>query len=211
MASLKRLASMPWVSLSLSALMLIGYSWQIEAIHLGLMPFLIRDMAFNWTAFQHQVVIESPRLLSYTFIHADLSHLVSNLIFFICFSFFVESLTGPIMQIILYFGGAAIAAIAQGFIEPFTASLIGASGAISSVGGAFFVLAPQRFSLKTMLIPYILLLVWYVSEIMHQGSMYLGPEKSIEVTTIAHVAHLGGFLWGALCSFIWTLIQKRRA
>ncbi len=202
----------PIVTLFLVFMNLVVYSWEKQALHMGLMEFLMKDYAFSWNEFLLSPFSQAPRLLSYTFFHADDLHLRSNLLFFILFASAVESGLGRIRFLLAYLVWGAAAAIVQGLFEPFTDGLIGASGAISGAAGAFFVLYPFKkpfgfidriFKVGMSWVPAFLLIgLWYGLEI-YQGMTAVSPSFSAKFTPVAHWAHIGGFLAGALTTIPW--------
>jgi membrane associated rhomboid family serine protease len=83
-------------------------------------------------------------LVSSQFLHADLMHLGFNMLFLWVFGNNVEDRLGRIRFLPFYLLCGAIAALAQAAVDPdSTIPLIGASGAISGVLGAYLVLYPR--------------------------------------------------------------------
>jgi len=135
-------------------------------------------------------------VLTSMFIHGSITHLLGNIIFLLVFGPGVEeAIGGP--RFALYFIAWGIAATAtQIYIDPTSAtSVIGASGAIGGVLGAYLLLFPGNkiqiyvpiflvvsFSVSA----WVLLGVWFFWQI-------LVPQNGI-----ANWAHVGGFLAGML-------------
>src|SRR5207253_1775589 len=79
-------------------------------------------------------------LLTSMFIHAGLLHLIGNLLFFFLSGPFVEDVYGRPLFAALYFSGGAVAALTFAARDPSsTTPLVGASGAIAAVMGAYLV------------------------------------------------------------------------
>lgn len=140
----------------------------------------------------------SPYLtfITYMFFHANLPHLIFNMIFLWIFGNSVEdgmSRTGFFIFYILI--GAISALVFIGSAPASKASLIGASGAISGVLGAYLFLYPLSkihtlfFIFPVKLPAIIFLLIWFFLQI----SGLLGPESNI-----AWESHISGFILGIL-------------
>ncbi len=84
-------------------------------------------------------------LLTSEFQHADIGHLISNLVPLLLLGVRVEKRTGPWRFLLLYVVcavGASLAYVVIGFFEGRTAPAVGASGAVAGIIGAALVLAP---------------------------------------------------------------------
>ncbi len=86
-----------------------------------------------------------PTLITHAFLHGGLMHLLGNMLFLFVFGDNVEDRLGHLRYALFYAVGALVAALAQAILggEPRT-PLIGASGAISAVLGAYIVIYPQQ-------------------------------------------------------------------
>jgi membrane associated rhomboid family serine protease len=136
------------------------------------------------------------------FLHANLAHLLGNLWSLWIFGKNVEDAYGSGGYLLLYVasGLAATAAFVvtnPGEITP----LVGASGAISGVMGAYLVLFPRArvvsvfpifFFIPVALPAAIFLILWFAGQFALIGG----------ATGIAWQAHVGGFLFGAVVSFV---------
>jgi membrane associated rhomboid family serine protease len=137
-------------------------------------------------------------VLASMFLHGSILHLAGNMLFLWIFGNNVEDYLGYIGYIVFYFV-AGIAAMAAHYIAGpgSTQPVIGASGAIAGVMGAYLVLWPRArvltlvmllFFLPVYLPAGILLAIWF-------GSQFLtsfNPNSGV-----AWVAHIGGFVTGA--------------
>ena len=148
---------------------------------------------------------EAHRLLTSAFLHGGFSHILSNMWFLWVFGDNVEGRLGPFRFLLFYLLGAVAAALAQGLIQPTSPiPMIGASGAVSAVLGAYYVHFPRA---------YVVALVWLVLPffLTLPAGLYLGywaflqlPQGLLGVPGIAFWAHLGGFLFGILTARAWT-------
>lgn len=137
--------------------------------------------------------------VSYAFLHADFWHLAFNLLFFWIFADNVEDAFGHIRFAVFFPLAAAIAAYAHFLADPqSTAPLIGASGAIAGVMGAYMVLFPHArvIILTKIIIPIPLplpalwvLAAWGVMQLFFALTQFTGP--------VAFWAHFGGLAAGA--------------
>jgi len=149
------------------------------------------------------------RIFTSMFIHADLFHIVFNMLFLYLFGRSVEAVTGSLRFLLLYLAGGLgavlfhVALIPIGGYEALVIPAVGASGAISAVLGAFFILFPHtRVSLCMFLffLPICLplpssiyLLIWFAEQVVY-GYLNLGG--------VAYFAHAGGFVAGMAATWL---------
>ena len=127
------------------------------------------------------------------FIHADMTHLLFNMITFYFFAFPMERFLGTTKFVILYFVGLVLSHACTWFKErdnPQYASL-GASGAISAVLFAFIVYFPM-----TMLYVFFIPMPALLFAFLYVGYSWWGSRNARD--NINHDAHLCGALsgWG---------------
>jgi membrane associated rhomboid family serine protease len=109
---------------------------------LGYIPSVINDVAE--LPVEYVLVPEDWTYLTYAFIHADIFHVGSNMLFLWVFGDNVEDALGHIRYIIFYFACAAAGAFVHGLLLPNSdAPLIGASGAVAGIVGAYLMLHPK--------------------------------------------------------------------
>jgi membrane associated rhomboid family serine protease len=138
------------------------------------------------------------------FLHGGILHLAGNMLYLFIFGAAVEEAMGHLRFLLFYLVCGIAAALAMAAFTPnSTVPVIGASGAIAGVLGAYFVLHP-RARITTILpifilmyfveIPAILyLLVWFVAQ------LYAGLSQPPEAAGgVAWWAHVGGFMIGML-------------
>ena len=145
---------------------------------------------------------EYLKLLTYMFLHGSIWHLVGNMIFLFVFGDNVEDAMGHVRFILFYLMCGVFAGIAHCFftVSP-QAILVGASGAISGVIGAYLMLHPNIRVWILMPLPSLpflplrfsaafIIIVWIAYQAV---SAILFPAA-----VTAWWAHLGGFLSGIL-------------
>ncbi|HVO29838.1 MAG TPA: rhomboid family intramembrane serine protease [bacterium] len=140
-------------------------------------------------------------IFSAMFLHGDVLHLLGNMLYLWIFGDNVESELGPLRYLGFYVASGIAAAGAQVALAPSShLPMIGASGAIAGVLGAYFVLYPQS-RVRTLLLfgffarladvpAWFVLGVWFVLQIASSVVAGDGPG-------VAWWAHIGGFAFGA--------------
>ncbi|MCZ4091657.1 rhomboid family intramembrane serine protease [Sinorhizobium psoraleae] len=109
---------------------------------LGYIPALI----FDYATLDPSLVIVPDQFtfVTYSFLHGDFMHLAMNMLFLWVFGDNVEDALGHFRFLVVYLLCAAAGALAHGLLDPASeAPLIGASGAISGVVAAYFLLHPK--------------------------------------------------------------------
>ena len=137
--------------------------------------------------------------LTATLVHGGLLHLATNFILFAYCGRQVESVHGAGLLILLYVVGAYAAALGQFLLTPVsTAPMIGASGAISALVGAYAISfgQPKRivasFKLNRWINVAWLMAAWVVLQWM------IGFVMGQRGVLLATGAHVGGFIAGVL-------------
>jgi membrane associated rhomboid family serine protease len=161
--------------------------------------------------------IESPlwfivTLFTSIFMHAGWFHFLSNMWILYIFGDNVEDRMGPIGFLIFYLLSGVVAGLLQTFVDPNSVvPVLGASGAIAGVMGAYILLYPHArvvtlipifFIFTTFNIPAIIYLgFWFISQLF-SGLASLG---AMTMGGVAWWAHIGGFLFGLVISrfFMW--------
>ncbi len=145
------------------------------------------------------------RLLSALFLHADWAHLLGNLVFLLIFGLPAERSMGPWRFLLLFLlGGAFANLVAVLAIGAPDRLVIGASGAVSAVIGAYLALFPRArlgvvlplgLFLEFVRAPASLLIgIWALLQVVFA---YIGPAFG----AVAWSAHIAGFLVGV--AFAW--------
>jgi len=136
------------------------------------------------------------------FLHADWLHLAGNMLYLWVFGDNIEDSMGHVRFVVFYLLCGTTAVLTHGLLDPqSTTPLIGASGAISGVLGAYLLLHP-RVRIIALVLPwlplplpaYIVLGGWIVLQLINA---YYGAPLPGEGGT-AWWAHIGGFVAGAI-------------
>jgi membrane associated rhomboid family serine protease len=145
------------------------------------------------------------------FLHGGILHVGGNMLYLWIFGTNVEDVLGHGRFIVFYLFAGLIAALAQYSFDPGSSvPMIGASGAVSGILGAYLLLFP-RARVKTLVfivvfvttveIPAMLLLtVWFLVQVLFSHGQ-----------GVAWFAHIGGFIFGLLTIRLFALgVPKRR-
>jgi membrane associated rhomboid family serine protease len=146
---------------------------------------------------------EPMTIYTSAFIHGGWLHLIGNMVYLWVFGDNVEDALGHIKYFFFYFVCAAGAVAAQVFVDSQGAvPVIGASGAIAGVLGAYLVFYP-RATVGTLVgyvwyvpVPAVVVIaVWFGMQLL-AGIAALGAD-SVAEQSVAFWAHIGGFVTGA--------------
>ena len=148
------------------------------------------------------------------FLHGGWLHLISNMWFLWIFGDNVEDTLGPARYLLFYLLCGLAAAFTQYAVQTHsTLPMLGASGAIAGVLGAYAVLFPGArvvtlvpvfFFLQIMELPAVLMIgYWFVLQILSGSVAALSPMQG----GVAWWAHVGGFLTGIV---LVLLLRPRR-
>jgi membrane associated rhomboid family serine protease len=158
-------------------------------------------------------------LTSFTsmFMHGDILHLGGNMLFLWIFGNNVEDSLGRVRYVVFYLLSGYAATALQTVVTLETASdaaaripNLGASGAISGVLGAYFLLLPRASVLTAIILGFIFFLreipaifflgVYLLFQLWQAGFQFLQPPEGGGVAVFAHV---GGFVFGMLTVFLF--------
>jgi membrane associated rhomboid family serine protease len=146
-------------------------------------------------------------LFSSMFLHSSWLHLLGNMLFLYIFGDNVEDRLGHARYLFFYLLCGVAAGLAQVYaMAGATIPMIGASGAIAGVSGAYFLffptarvvtLVPIFFFFEIIEIPAVVfLLLWFLMQILYGVATGVGEGRA--VGGVAWWAHVGGFLFGML-------------
>ncbi len=142
-------------------------------------------------------------ILVSVFMHAGYIHLLGNMIFLSVFGPALEKKTGIIRFSLFYLAAAFVAFYAHAVAYPSSSiPVVGASGAIAAVMGAYLVFNPKAkiltiipllFFIEVVEIPSVVfILVWFV---LQGANGYLSIHTH---TSVAWFSHIGGFIMGLI-------------
>jgi membrane associated rhomboid family serine protease len=149
-------------------------------------------------------------ILTAMFMHAGWMHIIGNMVFLWAFGPEIEDAMGPVKYLVFYLLSGLAATLAQIAVVPgSTIPNLGASGAIAGVMGAFLITYP-RDQIRTLIlfgwfaritvIPAALLIgFWFLIQLFSE----VGAVANVQTGGVAYMAHVGGFLFGAVTSRIF--------
>ena len=138
-------------------------------------------------------------LITSMFLHGGWMHLLGNMLYLWIFGNNIEDVMGHARFVVFYTTCGIVAALSHALTDPSsTIPMIGASGAISGVLGAYVLLFPRAHVLvlmpgigMTRVAAGFVLGMWFVMQLL-SGGMSLGGKGG----GVAFFAHIGGFLAG---------------
>lgn len=171
-------------------------------------------------------------LVTSMFLHGSLLHLAGNLLFLFVFGDNVEDRLGPARYLVLYVTGGILSALAYVLAQPGSlVPLVGASGAVAAILGAYLVLFPRAKVLTYVPFPlyllavvlpgvrirlwlllfaivampaWLLLVGWLALQLVAVGA----PSTAAGGGAVAYEAHIAGFVAGI--GLLWLLDRRRR-
>ena len=140
------------------------------------------------------------------FMHANLLHIGGNMLFLWVFGNNIEDVIGRAGYVFFYVAAGFIATLAHLAVDPrSTIPVVGASGAIAGVMGAYLVLFP-RVPIRTLIVFFFIFLrdiearwllgFWFVSQ------FFVNPQSGV-----AWAAHVGGFVFGVVAGLVWRAVR----
>lgn len=198
----------PVINLMLIAVNAIAFYYEIQMAPPELQNFIfanglipaqfLSDPSGHWT-----------NIFSSMFLHGGWFHIISNMWVLFIFGDNIEARMGGIRYLVFYLLSGVTAALLQTYILPASqVPMIGASGAVAGVLGAYLILYPQSriaslvpiFFIFTLIeIPaFIFLVFWFISQL-YSGLFAIQGDAS----GIAWWAHVGGFLFGIFVAFFF--------
>lgn len=158
-------------------------------------------------------------LLTSMFLHGSWMHLLGNMLYLWIVGDDVEEVLGPVRFLIVYLACGLMGALAQIAANPQSeVPMLGASGAIAGIMGAYVVWFPQSqirvlvFRFITVLPAVIVIGGWIALQIwMGAGAFHRGGDTG----GVAYLAHVGGALTGIFVAFLFAndarYVQARSA
>lgn len=204
----------PVVTVSLIVACVLVYIWQVLAgpvggeriiYSLGVIPAVL--LGSHELPPDLSVVPPAVSMFTSMFLHGNLLHLFGNMLFLWIFGNNVEDAMGHARFIAFYLFCGIVAVFAQALPEPHsTVPMVGASGAISGVLGAYLLLYPHARVLLGLPLGFLIirlgrypagvvLVAWFLMQLLMNHLSEPGPEGG---GGVAFRAHIGGFVAGAV-------------
>lgn len=216
----RRRSSRRWATPLIVALSMAGFVWLASLDPPARAEFLLRWGTVPATLFQPSQMFGSlwePRslsLLSSLFLHANWLHLLGNLLFLLIFGLPAERSLGPVRFLLLFVVcGVAANLSAAWSLDDSAAVIIGSSGAVSGLIGAFLVLFPRAE------LAIVLPLGLFLEFVRTPASVMIGLWATLQALfafvgptfgAVAWWAHLGGFALGIALALVMRRGVARR-
>jgi membrane associated rhomboid family serine protease len=209
----------PVVTIALILLCILAYGWQVSlgprGEELAVYSFgVVPAVLFGYAELPAPLQVVPPwaSVLTSMFMHGGVLHLAGNMLYLWIFGNNVEDSMGRGRFVLFYLLCGTAAALAQSVTHPTSEiPMLGASGAIGGVLGAYLVLHP-RANVRVLMWIIVFVRMINVPALIVLGFWFAGQILS-GVTTptsdeggVAFWAHVGGFVAGAVLIFVF----KRR-
>jgi membrane associated rhomboid family serine protease len=209
----RRRSGPPWATLLIVAACVVAFLWLVTLpaadrlaviTRWGTVPSTLLDQNVAW--WQQLLELRAARLVTAIFFHADWLHLTGNLLFLVVFGVSAERTLGSSRFLAMFVVGGALANLVGALTLAGTnAPIIGSSGAVSAVVGAYLALVPRArlglvlplgVFLEFVRIPAPLLIgFWAALQLLFT---YVGPAFG----AVAWWTHIAGFLIGILLALL---------
>ena len=204
----------PYVTIGLIAVNAIVFAYEMTLDDRQLEPFFLYwglvPAAFSWVA-----------VMTSMFLHGGFAHFGFNMLFLWIFGDNVEDRMGHGRFLVFYLLCGVAAALAQTGTQPDSiTAMVGASGAIAGVMGAYFVLYPHSrivtvipifFYLHIMEVPALVFLgVWFVLQFISGVGSIAAATAGEASGGIAFWAHIAGFVAGVSGVLVFRRPERQR-
>jgi membrane associated rhomboid family serine protease len=196
-----RLRTTPYMNWLLIAANVIVFALQ-KPLHLVEMWTLYPQNAHWWN------------YITYAFLHHDIWHIGGNMLFLYIFGNNVNDKMGNLAYLGFYLAGAVFAG--AGYNLTASAGVLGASGAVSAVTGAYLVLMPRSsillayffYFIGTFEVPSMYLIVFFFAKDLLLGVLGLSQTAG---GGVAYLAHVSGTLFGFVVCMVllWVKLLPR--
>ena len=213
-------STFPFVTIALIAANIVVFVYEVSLGPEGVEAFVFRTAAIPYevtrlTDLKPAGLLPPPlTLLTAIFVHGGLFHLLGNMLYLWIFGDNIEDRLGHLKFLLFYVAAGVAASLTHILIFPdSTAPMIGASGAIAGVLGAYFLYYPRA---RVSTLVYFLVFVRIVKV---PAVFFLGLWFALQILStaagggVAWFAHIGGFAAGmllVLCLSPHFLLGKRR-
>jgi len=203
----------PVITISLIALNVLVFVYELSlgravdvfTLYYGLVP-----AAFSWV-----------NVFTSMFLHGGFMHVAGNMLYLWIFGDNVEDRMGHGRFLVFYLLCGVAAALAQTVTAPESAiPMVGASGAIAGVMGAYFVLYPRSrivalipifFFFQVVEVPAIFFLgIWFLMQFVSGVGSIVSVGQNTATGGIAFWAHVAGFVAGITGVFVFKRPERQR-
>jgi len=217
----RRKPALPWATITLIAICVLVFAAltllppDTRALMLrrwGTIPSSLFDASTPLTA--QWLLLHPARLFTALFIHVGWLHLIGNLLFLMIFGLPAERSLGSMRFLLLFLVGGALANLAGALtLANANAPLVGSSGAVSAIVGAYFALFPRArlglvlplgLFLEFVRVPAAALIGFWI------GLQFLFTFVGPAFGAVAWWTHIAGFVIGILFALVSRSALARR-
>lgn len=197
----------PIVTYGLIGLNALIFFYMVTLSGQGLLEFI---QQYGAVAAEITMGVNYLTLLTSLFLHGGIAHIVGNMLFLNIFGDNIEDRLGSLRYILFYLVCGLVASLTQIMVNPDSSiPLIGASGAVAGLMGAYLRLYPHTRILTLFTFGYFvrmihlpawtMLIYWVLFEIISGvGSLGYADQGGV-----AYFAHIGGFVTGWILSYLF--------
>lgn len=211
----------PMVNVTLIIINIVLFIYE-QSLNQGRLVELITTFGVSPRKLSAMVIGEYPimpaalPLFTAMFLHGGWFHLLGNMLYLWIFGDNVEDRFGRLRYLLVYLGAGVAGSLAQYLANPLAAEpVIGASGAIAGVLGAYFIsyprakvltLLPIFFFITFIEIPaFTFLFLWFILQWLNGFLTMAVPGNAV-----AWWAHIGGFVAGIISVWVFAPAKRRR-
>ena len=203
----------PWITIGLIVVNVLVFVFELLLPSEGMLD----SFAYTWGLIPAELMRLNPlavlTVFTSMFIHGGFMHLASNMLYLWIFGDNIEQALGSFRFVVFYLLCGIGAALGQVLVSPSsTVPMIGASGAISGVLGAYLLLFPRAevetlvllgYFARLIRLPAVVVLGMWILLQLFSGVLSLGMDAT---GGVAFFAHIGGFVAG----LVFVLLLRRR-
>jgi len=204
-----RLRKVPLINITLVLANVLAFLYELR-----MDPAMLKEFIFTWGLIPARFISDPhatwETIFSSMFLHGGWFHIINNMWVLLIFGDNVEAGMGSLRYLIFYLLSGVAAGLLQMYILPTSLiPMIGASGAVAGVLGAYLILYPHSriaslvpilFIFTIVEIPAMLFLIfWFLSQLYSGWFAIQGGGES----GIAWWAHIGGFAFGVIMVFLF--------
>ena len=184
-----------------------------------------KSLIANWGFNPHLLIDHfsqhnAATLVTAIFLHGSIMHLVGNALFLYIFGDNVEDEMRRIHFLIFFIAAGVFANLVQGYFTHWQSeTIIGASGAISALLGAYIVLFPdakvntvfspaQGIYLRLKVPALLYLIAWFGMQGLYLFISHKHLFPGLVSPHIAYLAHIGGFVFGCACGLCFSPFRR---
>lgn len=209
----------PFVTIGLIAINCLVFIWELaSSVDIARVAYFYGAIPYNLISFEtSQPIHPAITLFTSMFLHGGFFHIAGNMLYLWIFGNNIEDSLGHFRFLVFYLFSGIIAAYSHAITESQSMiPMIGASGAVSGILGAYLLLFPHArvhtllilgFFVQIVRIPAIFVIGFWIIIQLINGILSAGL---LNQGGVAWFAHIGGFLAGILTIKLWLPRKKSK-